>query len=149
MVSLLRQHAAGRPVAVLSMRTILYPAFPAVNYAGAGWSLRYNSLWFLPGLYSAQLASPDSERQFRSPAAMEPIEREFFEQIIADLCAAPPALLAIEEPINRAPAGRRALDLGAYYGQDERYRRLSAAYSPLTTLGPFTVFTPTAPASCR
>ena len=38
-------------LAVLSMRTILFPAFPVVNYVPVSWVMRHHSLWFLPGLY--------------------------------------------------------------------------------------------------
>jgi hypothetical protein len=149
LVEIVRQHAPRGPIAVLSMRTIVYPAFPLVNYTGARWSLRHNSLWFLPGLYVKELQMPAAEVPFRAPEAMPPIEREFYEQIIGDLCRNPPRLLIIEPPISRAPIGRRSLDLSAYYGQDPRYRRLSGAYRQLTTVGPFAVFTPTASASCQ
>ena len=148
LIETIRSHAAGGSIAVLSMRTVIYPAFPAVNYTGARWTLRHNALWFLPGLYTKELQEPDAERRYRSPAAMSPLERRFYEEVLSDLCADPPALLLIEPPLPRAPEGRRALDLGAYYAQDARYRRLWRGYDRLTTIGPFTVYQRTRPASC-
>jgi hypothetical protein len=148
LIDTIRAHAPGGPIAVLSMRTIIYPAFPAVNYSGARWSMRHNSLWFLPGLYINELQAPDADQRFRAPAAMSPVERQFYEEVVGDLCADPPALLLVEPALPRAPAGRRALDLAAYYGQDARYQQLSRGYQRLTAIGPFTVYQRTGTASC-
>jgi hypothetical protein len=80
---------------------------------------------------------------------MSPLERGFYEEIVADLCARPPSLLLIESAPPRAPLGRRSLDLTAYYGQDARCQRLFAGYKRSTTLGPFVVFTRVGDASCQ
>lgn len=148
LIDVVNNHAPRGTIAVLSMRTIIYPAFPAVNYAGARWSMRHNSLWFLPGLYEKELQAPDGIVRFRAPAAMSGLERGFYEDVIADLCAAPPDLLLFERADPRAPGGRRALDLPAYYSQDGRYERLTRGYEPLPALGPFNVLKRTAGASC-
>ncbi|MGE5359864.1 MAG: hypothetical protein ACM3NQ_12675 [Bacteroidales bacterium] len=149
LAQLVRAQAPGGRLALLSMRTMVYPAFPLVNYTGAEWALRHNSLWFLPGLYDRQLQVEEEGSPGRAPGAMSPVERRFFEEIVGDLCAAPPDLLIIEAPLDRAPAGWRALDLNAYYGRAQRYRRLLTSYAPLTTVAQFVVFKRTAPASCR
>ncbi len=146
--AIVRTQAPGGPIAILSMRSIMYPAFPLVNYTGAAWSLRFNCLWFLPGLYEKELQEEGDRVRFRAPAAMGALERRFYGQVIDDLCANPPALLLFEVPARHAPGGRRALDLAAYYGQDARYQRLSAAYAPLTTLGGFDVLKRVGAASC-
>jgi hypothetical protein len=147
LVSLLRQQV-DRSVAVLSMRTIVYPAFPAVNYADARWVLRHNSLWFLPGFYEDAPMRPDGAVAPRSPGQMPELERRFYEEIVSDLCAQPPGVLLIETSMPRAPASRRVLDLAAYYGQDSRFARMFAAYDPVSSVGPFTVFSRVKPASC-
>jgi hypothetical protein len=149
LVKVLRQQAPGGTFAALSMRTMIYPAFPAVNYAGVGWSLRHPFLWFLPGLYEAELRAPGPAVVFRAPTAMPAVERAFYEEIIGDLCARPPDVLMIEAPQPRAPLGRRALDLSAYYGQDDRYGRLSASYDPLPPIGQFLLFKRARVASCE
>jgi hypothetical protein len=131
------------------MRTMIYPAFPAVNYGGVGWSLRHPFLWFLPGLYADALRAPGPTVAFRDPAAMAPVERAFYDEVIGDLCARPPDLLMIEAAPPRAPLGRRALDLAAYYGQDGRFQRLSEAYDPLETIGQFLLFKRARTASCE
>jgi hypothetical protein len=140
LVSIIREQPARGPVAMLSMRTHIYPAFPAVNDADVKWSLRFASLWYLPGLYEKELASPDAERNFRAPAQMSDVERRYFTGVVDDLCAAPPAVLIIEPPIPRAAAGRRSLDLVAYYGQDPRFERLFERYTPISWLGSFTIY---------
>ena len=139
----------GGRLTVLSMRTIIYPAFPAVNYSGSPWGLRHNSLWFLPGFYRDQDRLAGGPLQAHSVEDMSALERTFFDQIVEDLCGWPPQLLAIEQPGAVAPAGRRALDLHAYYAQHPSARRLLAAYRPNGTVGPFALFTPERPPACR
>jgi hypothetical protein len=150
LVQMIKDRPAG-PVAMLSMRTHIYPAFPAVVDAGASWSLRFASLWYLPGLYQKELEAPDSERSFRTPAAMSPVERRYFDGVVDDLCASPPAVLIVEPPIPRAPLGRRSLDLIAYYSQDPRFARLFSAYAPINWLGSFVVYglERSRPAACQ
>ena len=148
MIDSFRTAPAGSPVAVLSMRTIIYPAFPAVNYSNRTWGLRQNSLLFLPEFYAEQDRLHGGPLAPHHPGAMDPLEREYFDQVIDDLCAAPPGVLAFEEPLQKAPAGRRALDLQAYYAQEPRVARLFAAYQPAGTVGPFRMWKRTADARC-
>jgi hypothetical protein len=140
LIAAIERDTARGPVAVLSMRTIIYPAFPSINYADASWSLRHNSLWFLPGLYADQDARSGGPLIAHTLDRMPGIERVFFDQIVDDLCAAPPRLLAVENPAPAAPAGRRALDLIAYYSQNPRVARLFSSYASGGTLGPFTLY---------
>lgn len=137
----IRREAPQGPVALLSMRTIIYPAFPSINYTGAAWSLRHNSLWFLPGLYADQDARSGGPLVAHPLDQMPVIERKFFDQIVDDLCGSPPRLLAVENAAAAAPAGRRALDLVAYYSQSPRAARLFSSYAPGETVGPFTLYT--------
>ena len=137
------------PLTVLSMRTIIYPAFPAVNYAGADWGLRHNSLWFLPGFYADQDRAGGGPLEAHGTESMPPLEWRFFNQILEDLCGRPPRLLAVEGTPPAAPAGRRSLDLLAYYKQSPRLKALLDVYSPRGSIGPFTILTPTAEPSCR
>ena len=140
LVDLINKQTPHGPVAQISMRTQMYPGFPAVNEAGVKWSLRFPTLFYLPGLYEKELLLPDSELKFREPAAMSATERRYFTEVVDNLCAAPPSVLILEPPIPRAPAGRRSLDLVAYYGQDPRFKRLFAGYTPIGWLGSFTIY---------
>lgn len=137
---IVRQRAPHGAIALLGMRTLVYPAFPLVNETGVRWSLRHNALWFLPGLYVEALAGPSADVPYRSPAQMSALERGFFEEIVSDLCRTPPDLLMIEAPVHHAPAGRRALDLIGYYEQDPRFARLFSGYTQIATVPPFMVF---------
>jgi hypothetical protein len=149
LVDAIETHAPQGPLAVLSMRTIIYPAFPAINYSGSAWGLRHNALWFLSGLYGDQDASGAGPLRANAPEAMSPLERTFFDQIVDDLCAAPPRLLAIERAVASAPAGRRALDLQEYYAQSPGAKRLFEGYRAQDSLGPFTLLVPASIPSCH
>jgi hypothetical protein len=140
LVELINKQAPHGPIAQISMRTQMYPGFPAANEAGVKWSLRFPTLFYLPGLYENELRLPDSELKFRAPEAMSAMERRYFTEVVDNLCAAPPSVLIIEPPIARAPAGRRSLDLVAYYGQDPRFKKLFAGYAPIGWLGSFTIY---------
>jgi hypothetical protein len=147
LMSAIAEH--GGPLTVLSMRTIIYPAFPAVNYSGVTWGIRHNSLWFLPGFYSDQDRLAGGPLQPHTLESMPALERMFFDQIVEDLCRTPPQLLAIEQPAPVAPAGRRSLDLRAYYSQSPSAEKLLAVYHSRGTIGPFELFTPGATPACR
>jgi hypothetical protein len=140
LVELINKQTTHGPIAQISMRTQMYPSFPAANEAGVKWSLRFPTLFYLPGLYEQELLLPDSELKFREPSAMSVMERRYFTELVDRLCSAPPSVLIIEPPIPRAPAGRRSLDLVAYYGQDPRFKRLFAGYAPIGRLGSFTIY---------
>ena len=148
LIAAIAAHAPEGPLTVLSMRTIIYPAFPAVNYTSTSWGLRHNALWFLPGFYRDQVVSGVGPLEAHAPDRMVPLERLFFDQIIEDLCRFPPRLLAVERAASAAPAGRRALDLQAYYSQDPRARRLFDGYQPAQPVGPFMLMTSSGTASC-
>lgn len=148
LLALLHHHEPVRSLAVLSMRNIVYPAFPVVNYTQARWVLRHNSLWFLPGLYADELSRTSGPALFRPIVAMPPLERQYFDQIVGDLCAHPPDVLIVEPPVPTLPAGGRSLDLLPYYRQDPGFNRLFTAYSPIGRAGPFAVFAASAGASC-
>ena len=134
-------------LAVLSMRTILFPAFPIVNYTGTRWVMRHHSLWFLPGLYAAELTSGSGQMAYRSMAGMDRLERKYFDQVVEDLCARPPRLLVVEPPLE-AGRGPGSIDLIAYYSQDERFVRLFAAYKTRGTFGPFVAYVQSGEGTC-
>jgi hypothetical protein len=140
LVELINKQSPHGPIAQISMRTQLYPAFPAAIEAGVKWSLRFPTQFYLPGLYEKELELPDSELSFRAPSAMSEVERRYFTEFVDNLCAAPPSVLIIEPPTPHAPAGRRSLDLVAYYGQDPRFRQLFAGYTPIGRLGSFNIY---------
>lgn len=128
----------GAPIYVIGM--LLLPGVPVLTYSGRPWSGRHNSLWFLPGLYRDELSSRESTFTFRRAEAMPPLERRLYDEIIGDLCAAPPAMLVVETVTHQGPGGRRPFDLLTYYRQDRRFARLFASYRPVTRTGAFTAY---------
>jgi hypothetical protein len=148
LIDTIQAHAPGGPVAVLSMRALIYPAFPAVNYTGARWSLRQNSMWFLPGLYAGQDRHGGPPLEPHAAGTMSATERVFFQQVEEDLCRTPPRLLVVEEPLALAPAGRRGIDFLRYYGQSPRLARLFSGYESGGRIGALTWMTPVSAPSC-
>ena len=149
LVRVIQHEDRAESLAMLSMRNLIVPAFPAVTYTNVRWVLRHNSLWFLPGLYADELAKPGSDPMFRPTSAMPALERKYFEQIIDDLCARPPRLLLLEPPPPGSPKPGGSLDLIAYYRQDSRFDRIFATYTPIGTVGPLVVYRREADTSCR
>ena len=136
-------------VAMLGMRTIIFPAFPVVNYSEARWVMRHHSMWFLPGLYTEALAQSTGVVAHRSLERMPPLERKYFEQVVSDLCADPPRLLIVEPPPQAVRAGAGSLDLTAYYSQDERFARLFGTFIRHGSVGPFVLYLRMSDFSCN
>jgi len=136
-----RSQPRHESLAMLSMRNIMWPAFPAVNYTGTQWVLRHHSLWFLPGMYAREFDRADGAVAPHAPDAMSALERRYFGDIVDDLCRTPPRLLVIQPPVPSLPAGGRAIDLVAYYRQDPRFARLFSGYDETGSLDTFVFFT--------
>lgn len=149
LIAAIERQAPGGPVTVLGVHTLIYPAFPAVNYARASWSPRQNSLWFLPGLYSDQDARGGPPMTPHPIDRMAPTERVFFDQLIDDLCRTPPRLLALEKALPVAPAGRRGFDVMAYLNQSPRIRPMLASYRRIESIGTLDVFIPSGVPACQ
>jgi hypothetical protein len=149
LASVVHRQEHAESLALLSMRNVVYPAFPLVTYTGAEWVLRHNGQWFLPGLYAEALSGASGTPVFRPVGDMPALERLYFRQIVDDLCARPPRLLIVEPPVQEAPAGGRSLDLVSYYRQDEGFDRLFSAYAPVTRVGPYVVYLREGAGSCR
>jgi hypothetical protein len=147
LAELVRREAPGGPIFV--MGTLLSPAFPLVNYTGAAWSSRHNSLWFLPGLYVRELEAPSGEFRFRRPDEMPRLERRFFTEIVDDLCRQPPRLLIVERLTHSGPAGRRSIDLLGYYRQSARFDALVSSYALHSQLGTFEIYETRRAPSCQ
>ena len=139
LLDLVKREARNRPMFLMST-ALVYPAFPLVIYAGAGWSSRHNSLWFLRAEYADEFNAGFGEVAFRRPAQMPALERRLFNEVIDDLCRTPPALLIVETPMRRRPHGSSRLDFLAYYSQSARFSRLFAHYAESARVRNFTIF---------
>ena len=149
LIEAIRTQAPAGPVAVLSTRTFVSPAFPAVNYTGAAWGLRQNSLLFLTGLYAREPADANGLVAPRRPEAMAPTERALFDQLVGDLCGAPPRLLLIDERPAATSSTRATFDIGSYLRQSPQVAGLLAGFRPSGRIGTFTVLVPAATPACR
>ncbi|HLB80479.1 MAG TPA: hypothetical protein VJJ77_08245 [Dongiaceae bacterium] len=125
LVAVLRASASGEPVFFLS--SSVPPAFPAVTLSGARWPYRYNCLWPLPGFYRANAAGDAGERRFTG-------------QVVDDLVAAPPAILAIDVARDKQAFGGVAIDYLAYFARDARFAELWKTYRHLTDIGSFRLY---------
>lgn len=148
MTEAIRTHAADGPVVLLGMRTQIYPAFPSLNYGGGTWGMRYNTLFFMPGLYAEENSRAGGIIEPHPPATMSPLERQFFEEVVEDLCKNPPRLLIVDQPPEATLAGRRALDFQAYYAQHPSAQPLLAAYEPAGEVGSYLLLVPDGRPSC-
>ena len=149
LIEAIHSRAPTGPIVVLSTRSFVYPAFPAINYTRAAWGLRQNSLLFLTGLYARDPIDANGFVRVRPPSAMGATERALFDQIVDDLCRTPPRLLLIDERPAAAPASRATFDIAAYLRQSPRLAGLLDGFAAADTLGPFTVLVPDAAAACR
>lgn len=148
MIEAIETHAGDGPVALLAMRTHIYPAFPAISYTDAKWSLRYNAMFFLPAFYVAENSRSGGALPPHPPGQMPSLERAFFDDVVEDLCARPPRLLIVEQPPLWTEAGQRGLDLVVYYRQSERAAGLLARYSPQGGAGAYVFMVPDGQPSC-
>lgn len=126
---LVREHVGpDGSLAVLSPH--IYAAFPLVNRADVGWSLRFNSMWLLEAVY-ADAVDADAPVRYHAPEEMEPPERYLWESVLADLASDPPEVLLLD----RQRLGAESFDYRDYFGRDERFRRLMASCEPLGRIG--------------
>jgi len=138
LISLVRQHAGGQPIAMLS--SSVYPAFPLVNHSETSWPLRFNCLWLLPGSYPAAVR-PMSRAGYHAYDEMGEIEQFLFRSVIADLrTPSPPALLIVDSSRRKQGFGTTAFDFLDYFTSDPGFRQLLAQYEILTTVGPYVIY---------
>ena len=102
-------------------------AFPMVNYAGVGWSSRFDTFWLLPGLV-------------RQPAPSREIEQFMRDAVVEDLTRQPPALIFVDVARYKVYFGDRDFDYISYFSADPRFATIWTGYQPLTRAGHFLVF---------
>jgi hypothetical protein len=136
LIEAIHAKAPAGPVAVLSARTFVYPAFPAINYTGARWALRQNSLLFMEGL-------------FASPSTASPTEQALVDELVDDLCRTPPRLLLVDAPDVTTRSPRPVFDVLARLRSVPRLSPVLDAYAADGRIGGFLVLTATKDAACR
>jgi len=137
-VRLLREHAAGRPVCFLSY-SALSPAFPAVNYSGARWCLRFGNLWQLAGIYPAA-GAPAAVFPYHARAEMGQVERMLFDGVVEDVVRARPEVVAVDSGDLYARAGAAVFDYVEYFSHDRGFAEAWKEYELLARVDTFQVF---------
>lgn len=125
LVSLIDRLAAGEAYAILSGQ--VHIGFPADHYTTARGSLRYHTLWPLPGL-----AGKTGEKYVQ-------LKDKIGAQVAEDLAMQRPALILIDvseekEYFPRDDQGRTSFDYLEFFGQSEAFR---AAFSHYVSCGTF------------
>ena len=137
LLPVLREHAAGRPVMVLSPN--MASGFPLTQYAGTRWVQRYSNLWPVVAAYDSAIKDPAPFR-FRSPAEAAPLEAALRESVGADLASAAPDLVLVLRTGPDEPRwGMRRLDLLEYLKADARFAAAFAEYDSAGVVGQYVV----------
>ncbi|MBO1074186.1 hypothetical protein [Roseomonas marmotae] len=112
----LEQKAPGGRLMVLSPD--IYPAYPALNYAGNQPVLRFMSTWLLQAIYAS---CPADGARFHAPAQMSPAERYLFEGVAQDISETrPKVVLVARDPLMPWCAGQ-PFDMIAYFNRHPRF----------------------------
>lgn len=133
--ALVQREAAGQSVLVLS--PAIYPIFPAVNYAGARFTLPTMNIWPLQGAYAT--CAPGGAR-YRESAAMPEVERGFVREVTEGLVRRPPAaiLVALDAGI---PNCGRGFDLVEYLTRNTGFAAAFRHYRPKAELAGYRLYT--------
>jgi hypothetical protein len=138
LVTFVREHAAGRPIAVLSYH--IASAFPLVNYAGVSLASRFPHLWLIPTSYSDSLDAGGA-LVYHAPAEMQPPERYLWDAVREDLVQGQPGLIVVLRPARDiAPNGLRRLHYFRYFSRDPTLAALFKQYELVAEKGEFQVY---------
>jgi hypothetical protein len=138
LVGFVREHAAGRPIAVLSYH--IASAFPLVNYAGVPLASRFPHLWLLPTSYADSLDAGGA-LVYHAPAEMQPPERYLWDAVREDLLEGQPGLIVVLRPARDiARNGLRRLHYIRYFSRDPELAALFQRYALVAEKGEFQVY---------
>ncbi|HEX6091227.1 MAG TPA: hypothetical protein VFZ13_13800, partial [Gemmatimonadales bacterium] len=137
LLPVLREHAAGRPVMVLSPN--MASGFPLSQYAGTRWVQRYSNLWPVVAAYDSSIKDP-APFTFRPPAQATALEAALRESVAEDLARAEPDLVLVLRTGPDEPRwGMRRLDLIEYLRAEPRFAAAFAAYDSVGVVGQYVV----------
>ncbi|MDG2051294.1 MAG: hypothetical protein P8M78_14145 [Myxococcota bacterium] len=133
----IKRSEAPQTVAVLS--TSVPPAFPAVSYAAAEWTLRFSCLWPLPAVLRSRYGSPE-DRARLLPSRVAEIEAYLRTSIVQDFSRRPPSWVFVPQPgsLQGLPPGH--WDLLNFLRADPRFEAIWSGYQPMGRLGSLRVF---------
>lgn len=135
LIDLVQEHAAGKPIFVLS--SSVGPAFPLVNLTGATWPYRFNGVAFVSGYYQ-DLDRPVTAT-YRQPARQSAAESAFFAAIVDDLTRRPPALLIVDRARLKPGFGWTYFEFLDYYRQSPAFAELLTHYRQIAWRGTYQV----------
>jgi hypothetical protein len=138
LIPYVEKRAREEPIFVFS--TSVTPAFPVVNYSHARWPWRLSSQWFLPGFYAHDHDAAGGAVVYHSPAHMDALEKQFFNETVEGLIAHRPVLLLSDTLDWHQGFGRTRFDFLKYYGQDQRFIRFIAEYVDQAKIGQYVIF---------
>lgn len=112
----LREQAPGARVMALSPD--IYPAYPAMNYAGNRPVLRFMSTWLLQAIYAH---CPEDGSRFRTVEQMAPEERFLFDAVAEDLAEGQPRVVLVARDAHIAWCAGQPFDMAAYFARHPRF----------------------------
>jgi len=138
LAAIVRDHAAGRPVGVLSWH--LASAFPLLNYAGVTLATRLPHLWILPASYWDSLRAEGPLRYHRVDQ-MQPAERWMYNGVREDLLSVQPNVLVVLRPARDVRQnGLRRLHYIRYFERDPGLAAFFSRYEFLAEKGEFDLY---------
>ncbi|HEY4252197.1 MAG TPA: hypothetical protein VGM87_13375, partial [Roseomonas sp.] len=112
----LRERAPGARVMALSPD--IYPAYPAMNYAGNPPVLRFMSTWLLQAVYAT---CPEDGGRFRALERMEPPERFLFDAVAQDIAEQRPELVLVARDAHIAWCGGQPFEMIPYFSRHPHF----------------------------
>ena len=131
-----RREAEGKPI--MSLSTSVYPMFPLVNFSGLPWSLRFNCLWLLPGIY-ADVDKDAFPFPYNPPDQMLPLERYLIDCVVQDMTSRPPGLVFVQRPPRHAMPNDN-FDMITFFSRDPEFARLWRRYRSAAQFSGYRVF---------
>lgn len=103
---------------VMALSPDIYPAYPAMNYAGNRPVLRFMSTWLLQAIYAQ---CPEDGGRFRAVERMAPEERFLFDAVAEDLAAGQPRAVLVARDAHIAWCAGQPFDMVAYFARHPRF----------------------------
>jgi hypothetical protein len=134
MAPIVRQQPPGSSIYVFTAK--VSEGFPLVNYAGVGWSSRFDTFWLLPGLIARQTGNGGTSADGR----LAEIEHFLRDSVVSDLTRHPPTLVFVDVAPSKIYFNGRSFDYITYFSADPRFAAIWTKYQVVADIGHFRVF---------
>lgn len=114
---------------VMALSPDIYPAYPAMNYAGNRPALRFMSTWLLQAVYAS---CPENGSRYRAVEQMDEAERFVFEAVAQDIAEQQPQLVLVARDAHIAWCGGQPFEMIPYFS---RHPRFAAAWRHYRQVG--------------